>query len=58
MLRSILFDGCPGHRSIAAVKILGLPNEVLEQITGVFCEDELLGLLNHAAEIVDQSLAF
>ena len=46
LLRGRLVDGCIGSLSIAAGDLLGLPDEVLEEVTLVLGKQQNLGLLN------------
>ena len=57
LLCSLLVDSRLGERCIAAGDLLGLPDEVLEQVALVLGEDEKLGLLNDILEICNELLA-
>jgi hypothetical protein len=56
LLSSVLVEWCRDTLRVDLTKVLGLPDEVLEEITLVLGEDQKLGLLNDISEIGDQLL--
>lgn len=57
LLGSLLVDWCANTTSIASANVLGLPDELLEQVALVLGKKQKLGLLDDGAQIADQLLA-
>lgn len=57
LARGVLVDWRVGKRSITAVDLLSLPDEVLEKVALVLGEQKDLGLLNDLLQIADKLLA-
>jgi hypothetical protein len=57
LLCGVLVDRRVGKRGIAATDLLSLPDEVLEEVALVLCEQENLGLLNDLLQVTDKRLS-
>lgn len=58
LLRGLLVDRGPGKSSISAIDLLCLPNEILEKIALVLCEQKMLRLLDNIFKVRNQGSAF
>jgi hypothetical protein len=58
LLRGLLIDRGPRKSSISAIDLLCLPNEILEKIALVLCEQKMLRLLDHIFKVRNQGSAF
>ena len=58
LLGSILINWRTRKRGVCSADLLRLPDEVLEKIAFVLCEEEVFRLLDDVTEISDQSLSF
>ena len=47
LLGSLLVDGCTWESGSATVDLLGLPDEILEQIALVLDKNQVLGCVDH-----------
>jgi hypothetical protein len=57
LLGHILADGRPRNVDGLWVELLGLPDEVLEEVAVVLGEEQTLGLVDHLSHITDESLS-
>lgn len=57
LLAIILADGEAGPLRITGGDVLGLPDEVLQQLALILGQEELLGLVNDIAQVLDENLA-
>ena len=57
LLSGGLVDGSSWQPSSTAVQLLGVPDEVLEQVALVFGEEQDLGVLDHIAKVTNQGAA-
>ena len=58
LLRGLLVDRGPGKSSISAIDLLCLPNEILEKVALVLCEQKMLRLLDNIFKVRNQGSAF
>ena len=58
LLGCSLIDGCSWTLGAAASEILCLPDEVLEQISLVLCEEQNLGLFNNVTKVANEMSSF
>lgn len=56
--RGFFVNGCLRGLGVAASDLLGLPDEVLEEVTLVLGKQQRLCLFNDVLEVRDQGLAF
>lgn len=57
LLGGVLIDRSIGSTDDGRVELLSLPNKILQQVTVVLAQQEVLGLGDDIANIADQSLA-
>ena len=58
LLGSVLVNRGTWNLCVAAIQVLGLPDEVLEEVTLILAQQQMLGLFDDIAEIGDQDTAF
>lgn len=57
LLGHILADGRPWNVHGLWIELLGLPDEVLEEVAVVLGQEETLGLVDHLSYIADENLS-